>query len=432
MSSTAGVGLLGLVARLHQTLDALLCLDLTQQPQADLPEAVTGLVSAAHRLHAAQLGCVGALDATGLPQASRHGSTARWLQDRARVSPTAASGLLRSARALRDHLPATRDALAAGQVSAQHVQAITHVVRTVGVEHAVAAEPILLELARGGEPAVVRRAAAHLHAVLDPAGAQAALDRVYDQRGVTLSVVGTRAYLDGVLDVEAAETLQAALMPLMSPSPGDDRSAPQRRADALVDLARRALDAGTLPTLGGQRPHLTVVVEGRALGEGRGAGTLPWTGVAVPVTTVVRWGCDAHLAPVWAARHPGRGRWQPLAVGRASRTVTPAQHRALQVRDGGCVHPGCSRTAAFCDAHHVHHWAEGGRTDLANLVLLCRHHHRTLHAGHWQLRPPDAAADPITPEEQHRVHDWVAVLPGGLTADLQTATDRSPPLRPAV
>jgi hypothetical protein len=58
-------------------------------------------------------------------------------------------------------------------------------------------------------------------------------------------------------------------------------------------------------------------------------------------------------------------------VARSSRTVTPAQLTALQVRDGGCVHPGCTRTAAFCDAHHVQHWSQGGATDLSNLVLLC-------------------------------------------------------------
>ena len=58
----------------------------------------------------------------------------------------------------------------------------------------------------------------------------------------------------------------------------------------------------------------------------------------------------------------------PLDVGRAARTVTTAQTKALRVRDGGCVHPGCSRTAAYCDAHHVVHWADGGPTSLDNLV----------------------------------------------------------------
>lgn len=427
MSSTNGSGVggggpLDALARLNAALDDLLALRRADVSDVDLPALVQGLVTAGHRLHAAQLDAVAGFDAAGLAEVSAHRTTTRWVEARTRCSAGQAAGLVRAARAVRDHLPATRAALAAGRIGAGHVAAITHVLHTVGAEHAEAAEPILLDLARRRDPAVVRRATAYLHATLDPDGAQARLDRVYARRGVTLSVVGDRAYLDGVLDVEAAETLRTALAPLMAPGAGDERSTPQRRADALVDLARRALDSATLPVLGGARPHLSVVVEGRDLAEGRGAATLPWTGVAVPVPTVLRWACDATLLPVWTTavratvrpRSGGGAGVQPLAVGRASRTVTAPQLRALQVRDGGCVHPGCSRSAAFCDAHHIVHWADGGSTDLENEVLLCRHHHRTLHAGQWTLRSTD----------------WVAELPGGHVEPLQTGTDRSPPLRP--
>jgi 5-methylcytosine-specific restriction endonuclease McrA len=41
--------------------------------------------------------------------------------------------------------------------------------------------------------------------------------------------------------------------------------------------------------------------------------------------------------------------------------------------------PGCERPKAWCDAHHVVHWANGGPTSLSNLVLLCRRHHRMVH-----------------------------------------------------
>jgi HNH endonuclease len=67
---------------------------------------------------------------------------------------------------------------------------------------------------------------------------------------------------------------------------------------------------------------------------------------------------------------------QPLDVGRATRVVTPAQRTALAVRDGGCRFPGCSRPLAWCEGHHLRHWLDGGPTDLANLALLCRAHHR--------------------------------------------------------
>jgi hypothetical protein len=72
---------------------------------------------------------------------------------------------------------------------------------------------------------------------------------------------------------------------------------------------------------------------------------------------------------------------QPLEVGRASRVVQPAQRTALAVRDGGCVFPDCTRPLAWCEAHHLRHWLHGGPTDLANLALLCRTHHRAVHEG---------------------------------------------------
>lgn len=75
----------------------------------------------------------------------------------------------------------------------------------------------------------------------------------------------------------------------------------------------------------------------------------------------------------------------PLSVGRKTRTVPPPLRRALQRRDRGCRFPGCSCTR-FVDAHHIHHWADGGETHINNLVLLCRHHHRLVHEGGFGLR----------------------------------------------
>jgi hypothetical protein len=422
MCSTQGwweaVGAAGLVARLHETLDALLALDPTEMPEADLPGVVRDLVAAGNRLHAAQLDAVSAFDTADVAATTRHRTTKRWLEHRTAASTTQAAGLVSAARAVRDHLPATRDAAASGQLSPAHVSAVTAVVRLVGVQHARAAEPILLELARRADPAAVRRATAELLAHLDPPAADAALQRDYERRGVTLAMAGRLGYLHGVLDAEAVDVLQAALAPLMTPTgPGEDRTTPQRRADALVDLARRALDAGELPDLGSQRPQLSLVVDTGVLAQQTGSATLPWTGAALPAGAVYRWACDATLSPV-LARTEG-ATWVPLAVGRSSRTATPAQVKALRVRDGGCVHPRCSRTPAYCDAHHIIHWADGGSTDLSNLALLCRHHHRTLHSGHWAIHP-----DPHRPGLLQVHH------PDGHCEPAQHTGDRSPPLRP--
>lgn len=59
--------------------------------------------------------------------------------------------------------------------------------------------------------------------------------------------------------------------------------------------------------------------------------------------------------------------------------VPPAMRRAVVVRDRGCRFPGCDRPQAWCDAHHVIHWADGGPTALRNLILLCPRHHRMVH-----------------------------------------------------
>jgi hypothetical protein len=94
-------------------------------------------------------------------------------------------------------------------------------------------------------------------------------------------------------------------------------------------------------------------------------------------------GLGARLRAAMALLPPtlGGAPSQPLEVGRASRVVQAAQRTALAVRDGGCAFPGCQRPLAWCEAHHLRHWLHGGPTDLANLALVCRAHHRA--AGGW-------------------------------------------------
>lgn len=451
-----------LAQALHEVLDGLLGADLTRLSGAEHGELVTSLVQARHRLEAAVTDAVAAFDSAEVATASAHRTTKQWLAHRTTLSLAAASHLTTTARALRDHLSATRDALAAGEVSSQHVAAITTVVRTVGPAHATDAEPILLDLARKADPAAVRQATAAVFAHVDPQGAERALRDAYDKRGVTLDVVGEHGYLDGVFDLESTELLMSVLNPLMTPAgPSDARSTPQRRADALLDIAQAHLDTTEMPQLGGHRPHMSIVVDADRLppadqGTGadpeqpigsdgrprgwRGTIRLPWTNSAVPASTARRWACDAAVTPI-VARLLGRPRqrlrwsdvartsvgdeglpcdpaWLPLDVGRTQRVATPALLKVLAVRDGGCIHPGCSRSTVYCQAHHVVHWADGGATDRSNLVLLCRHHHRTLHQGVWSIH-----RDPGTPGlfwtvDSHGLHQ------------AQTATDRSPPMQP--
>ena len=120
-----------------------------------------------------------------------------------------------------------------------------------------------------------------------------------------------------------------------------------------------------------------------------------------------RAGLGARLRAALALLPPALGGapTQPLEVGRTSRVVQPAQRNALAVRDGGCVFPNCDRPLAWCEAHHLRHWLHGGPTDLANLALLCRVHHRAVHEGGWRLaRGPDGRLTATPPHRAHRRH----------------------------
>jgi hypothetical protein len=90
--------------------------------------------------------------------------------------------------------------------------------------------------------------------------------------------------------------------------------------------------------------------------------------------------CDSSVVH-WLEDKKG----EPLSVGRKTRTIPPATRHALQRRDQGCRFPGCTCTR-FVDAHHIRHWADGGETNLDNLVLLCRRHHRLVHEGGFAVR----------------------------------------------
>jgi hypothetical protein len=143
-----------------------------------------------------------------------------------------------------------------------------------------ALEPVLVEAARHADPARLRAVLADLRAHADLAGAEAAAAAAPDRRRLT--VAGTFAgavVLDGVLDPEGGATVLAALAPLAAlGGADDDRTPAQRRADALVELARRALDSAGLPTTAGERPHLQVRVDLATLLAGTGAAAADWAG----------------------------------------------------------------------------------------------------------------------------------------------------------
>jgi hypothetical protein len=123
--------------------------------------------------------------------------------------------------------------------------------------------------------------------------------------------------------------------------------------------------------------------------------------------------CDGSIVPMTDDE-----RGYPLDVGRKTRAIPPALRRALQSRDRGCRFPGCTNKR-FTDGHHIEHWADGGETKLANLVLLCRVHHRLVHEEGFTVehtstglcfRTPDGRRAQDVPPPRLFPHDPVLAL----------------------
>jgi hypothetical protein len=156
----------------------------------------------------------------------------------------------------------------------------------------------------------------------------------------------------------------------------------ERRADALVLMADTLL-ANEPNARASDRFQVVVHVDAMTLRDGDGESELA-DGSPIAGETARRLACDAAIVPL--LERAGR----PLSVGRKTRSVPPALRRALASRDRGCRFPGCTSHRTV-DAHHIEHWANGGATNLENLVQLCRHHHRLLHEGGYTVTKSGSA-----------------------------------------
>jgi hypothetical protein len=402
-----GVGVLrDLRSALARVCDDVSSAVASQDRQARL----VGLRRAADRIEALWLQEVADFDAVDGAQAVGATSTQAFLRHAFRLSPGDASERVRAARVLSGSLTDTSDALRDGSVSLRHAAVIADTARGRDIDEQKTIETSLLDAAKVLDPMALRRAAQHLTYVLDPDAAdQAAISR-YERRGVTLAeTLGGMVSISGLLDAVGGATLISAVdaltrppcQPASEPSEAlrDDRSWAQRRADALVELATRSLDAGDLPQVAGQRPHLVVTLDLPTLTRAAGAGAADaaWVG-PISAEEARQLACDAEVVRV-ITDAPS----QILDVGRATRTIPPALRTAITLRDGSCIATGCTTAAVHCDVHHVRHWADGGSTSLDNCALVCRWHHTWLHRYGWvvtrtargafRIDPPHAKAD---------------------------------------
>lgn len=244
-------------------LDVLAVEDVAALPDEVLREQLLDLVAASHRVWAELARRVDIADRRGLSHDDGFRSVKTWLQGVGRVSGQVAHRVVKAARVLRQ-LPKLAAATQTGDVSPEHVQQVCRLADQVGVDHVAEVDATLADAATVLDPTDFSVVCARVRAHLDPDGRDPARD--FERRALTLTPVGGMLHVRGQLDAEGGAALTTALDAVMTPPADDDeRSAAQRRADALVDLARLHLAAGDLPTVGGQRPQVGVLLFPQAL-----------------------------------------------------------------------------------------------------------------------------------------------------------------------
>ena len=419
-----------------------------------LGEDLVEIGRAIDRLEAERLRRLHRFDAEHGGYVDGGGTSMSWLRRSCGMTARAAAYRVHLARTL-GQMPATLDSARTGRASFTNVAMIAHLAGDVGVEQVAPYEDILVEAAETFQPRQMRTLTQATRLYIDPDGVLADDNHAHERRWFNCDkTYGDVFILSGQLDAEGGALLTAAIDALShGMSRGEERSPGQRRADALVDMAATQLRCGDHRDVHGQRPHLTLTVSAETLraeepgadalhadafsaetlhadalgavahgadalsSDTRSASTLATDtqdaaalpsgssaaaelGGVGPIhpETARRIACDAVRTLVTVAAPDADTAWMtiapvvPLSVGRAARTIPAHIRTALVLRDQGCRFPGCDRPPAWTDGHHIIHWANGGPTELENLVSLCRMHHRRVHEEGWRIHIADGSA----------------------------------------
>lgn len=423
----AGTAALAAVSAAVQGYLAAATGELSQVSDADVLAELRELEVARRRLAVVDSALIGELERRGLAGRLVMGSTAAVLQGLLRLSPAEAKDRVDAARAcgsrttltgetLLPLLPALAAAQADGSVSYEHTGVILSTLRrlpaTAGIEDHQLAEKYLVEAATTLPPrevaAVGRRILAHLH----PDGDLASEAEQHRHRSFTLHPEADGSYTArGRLTGSCGALLLACLTPRSAPQPSseespDPRTHGQRMHDALQELAGVVVPRTELPDSGAPaQVILTMTADQLATRQGLAETSF---GQLLSVPEALRLADEAAINLLVRDATGG-----VIAHGRTKRIATRGQTLALIARDGGCTFPGCDKPPEWCQRHHIIAWADGGRTDLDNLTLVCGYHHREFDRTGWSCRmiegqphwTPPAWIDPTrTPRRNHRAN----------------------------
>jgi hypothetical protein len=397
--------LLAAVRACGESLDEVAELDPLYAPVGDqqaLLVELTRLTARVTALRARVLAVGGDLAA-----ASGARDAAAWLTVQTRTSRREAGHDQWLGVALRDRWPAVGDAVAGGRVTWEQaavlVQSLDELPGDLDPEFDAElrgkAEAHLVGEAGHFDPKALRRLGRGLLQVIAPDLADAHEERALlaeEARARAATRLSFRPRGDGTTDLSArlpeavASRLRVYLDAYTSPrrlaldSDVDQLPLPRRRGEAFCALLEH-IPADRLPSHGGTATTVMVTLDLDTLRTGLGLAQTS-TGEVVTAAEARRLACTAGIVPVVLD-----GTSEVLDLGRTRRLFSPAQRKALALRDRHCRAEGCDIPAAWCEAHHAREpWSRGGRTDLADGLLLCPFHHHRAHHPDWR---PDRMPD---------------------------------------
>jgi hypothetical protein len=314
----------------------------------------------------------------------------------ARSAEMASAGGRRSSReadvlteraAVCEAMPEVHSALAAGELSAGHADAIARAANRLD-EHeqvalAAAAPELVAQAAATSVDAFARKVRELARRISRDEGlrhheklrSQRAVRRWMDREGMC----HTQISLDPEADARLSGAFDAAVAAEKA-KPDDGRSFDQLKADAFMAMVTSTVPGARRP------PELLVLVDLETMRTGLHEGGVSETfdGQPLPPATVRRLACEADVIPIVLD-----GDDRVVDVGRAKRLASADQRRALRVMHQTCAAPDCPVRFGDCDIHHLTEWRDGGMTNLQNLIPLCSKHHHLIHEGRW--RPPARA-----------------------------------------
>ena len=372
-------------------------LDPTFMPTAEKKSALLALDRASAQVEELRLRVMAAAEDLAVDEGAR--DVAAWLAYRGRRDRGEARRDLRLARALDTRWQTVGRALREGEANRAQAEVIVAALEALPADLdpevvAQAEQRLMSEAARFG-PHQLRILGRRILDVIAPEVAEdherRALERE-EAHAMTATFLTTRRRGDGTTDLRirvadlVADRLLTYLHSFTSPrrergsasAPGDRRPYDQKLGDAFAAFLE-SVDPKRLPLHGGDATTLMVTIDFDGLRDGLGTALVGDT----PITAgeARRLACAANLLPAVLG-----GDSEILDLGRARRLFSPAQRKAMAIRDRTCRAECCEIPAAWCEAHHAAApWAAGGRTDLADGLLLCSWHHHRAHDHRYRM-----------------------------------------------